>query len=88
MSKRLALWLVALGCACLVTTLSFPFPRSGVLGLIRGENFYRGGPSNYWRKLVRECPKTFPYQAVLPPARAPVQPATEVDELKKYSGLR
>lgn len=50
MKKFLALLLVIL----LAVVLGTPFCRYGMVGLIRGESFYQGRPTSYWRGAVKD----------------------------------
>lgn len=50
MKKLLALLLAIVQ----VAVLAMPFCRYGIVGLIRGESFYKGRPTSYWRGAVKE----------------------------------
>ena len=53
MKKCWCYGLAALLVAALATSLS-PSLYYLVLGLYRGEHFYRGRPTSYWREVIRE----------------------------------
>ena len=50
MKKLVVAFLVIL----LAVVLGTPFCRYGILGLVRGESFYQGRPTSYWRGVVKD----------------------------------
>lgn len=38
----------------LAVVLATPFSRYGILGLVRGESFYKGKPTSYWRGVAKD----------------------------------
>jgi HEAT repeats len=76
MRKRLILWGgVVVGVAILVVFLD---PTYVLLGLLRGENFYRSRPESYWRVYVqrwlRKDPGVYPHS---PPFERPSSPTDQ-----------
>jgi hypothetical protein len=53
MRRRVKVGLVIGVGALLVFLLVAPVPRSILVGFIRGESFYKGRPTNYWRGVVQ-----------------------------------
>jgi hypothetical protein len=78
----------ALGLGCAILLLLTPTARIVVIGLLRGEKFYRARPTSYWRCQILERP--FPYSEgniVSFDFDRPV-PASRLDEVKKSLGLK
>jgi hypothetical protein len=57
--KRRVLYLAGLTLVLLAAS-QIPFVRSGVTGLLRGESFYRGRPTSYWREELKEWKDELP----------------------------
>jgi hypothetical protein len=53
MSKRRLVWFVIVLCLCVTLVLASPHGRRGLIGLCKGESFYAGMPSSYWRDAVQ-----------------------------------
>lgn len=69
----------------LAGTLATPFCRYGIVGLARGESFYKGRPTSYWRGVVKHFAgllKSVPIgkTAVFPP------PTTFLDNAHAFLG--
>jgi hypothetical protein len=47
--KRFFVWLVSLLVIGIGVAISFPAGQWGVIGLVRGDSFFHGRPTSYWR---------------------------------------
>lgn len=74
MKKLVVVFLVIL----LAVALGTPFCRYGILGLVRGESFYQGRPTSYWRGVVKDRAVRLLYTSLAPP------PPTFFEETQEY----
>ena len=89
--RRLLRAVLLLGVVLAGALLALPGVRWPLWGRLRGESFYRGRPTSYWRRLILD----YPGQATLDHRQIPEDmqlgwdcaPATPVDSLRRVCGL-